>query len=123
MQTLNKIRTFQFFGLAGLLFGYLFVYRRFFAKKAVMNSVIYHQTLGFLKQNDIVAKELGSHIQVMNCNGQISPLTNKVDFDLILFGSTQKGKVHVKSEYLKDSQQWKINQVELFTRSDRLHII
>jgi hypothetical protein len=59
----------------------------------------------------------------MNCNGQISPLSSNVDFDLILFGSSQKGKVHVKSEYVKESQQWRINQVELFTRSDRVQII
>ena len=49
MQKLNQIRTWQFLGLAGLLFGYLFVYRRFFAAKSVMNSAIYHQTLTFIR--------------------------------------------------------------------------
>lgn len=51
MQKLNQIRTWQFVGMVGLAFFYLFVYRRFFSKKSVMNSAIYHQTVNFLKQN------------------------------------------------------------------------
>lgn len=62
MQKLNQIRTWQFLGMGGLLFGYLFVYRRFFASKGVMNSAIYHQTLNFIKQNDRVVNTLGQHI-------------------------------------------------------------
>ena len=87
MQKLNQIRTYQFLIMVGLAVFYLFVYRRFFAKKSVMNSVIYHQTLNFIKQNDKVVNTLGQHIQVMNCNGKISPLKSTVDFDLIIFGS------------------------------------
>jgi len=39
---MTKIRTYQFFIMTIVLFGYLFVYRRFLAGKSVMNSVIYH---------------------------------------------------------------------------------
>lgn len=106
--------------MAGLAFFYLFVYRRFFAKKSVMNSAIYHQTINFLRQNQTVQKQLGQHIQIMNCNGKISPLTSHVDFDLLVFGSQQKGKFCVKTEYDKKTQQWTIHGVELFTKSDKI---
>jgi len=49
MTKLNQIRTYQFLGMAGIAFFYLFVYRRFFAAKSVMNSAIYHQTVNFVK--------------------------------------------------------------------------
>jgi hypothetical protein len=39
----------------------------------------------------------------MNCNGKISPLKSNVDFDLVAFGSQQKGKFHVQTEYKKES--------------------
>ena len=42
MTKLNQIRTYQFLGMAGIAFFYLFVYRRFFSSKSVMNSAIYH---------------------------------------------------------------------------------
>lgn len=87
MSKLNKIRTYQFLFMAGALFGYLFIYRRFFAAKSVMNSAIYHQTLNFIKQNDTVLNTLGQHLQIMNCNGKIHPLKSTVDFDLVIFGS------------------------------------
>lgn len=123
MQKLNQIRTWQFLSMAGLAFGYLFVYRRFFAKKSVMNSAIYHQTINFIKQNEAVQRTLGQHIQVMNCNGKISPLKSDVNFELIVFGSQQKGKFAVHTEYLKNSQQWNINGIELITRNERIQII
>jgi hypothetical protein len=30
---------------------------------------------------------LGQHLQIMKCNGKISPLKSNVDFDLLVFGS------------------------------------
>jgi hypothetical protein len=87
MTKLNQIRTYQFLGMAGIAFFYLFVYRRFFASKSVMNSAIYHQTINFIKQNERVLNTLGSHLQIMNCNGKIRPLKTTVDFDLVVFGS------------------------------------
>lgn len=42
MSKLNQIRTYQLFIMVGVAFGYLFVYRRFFATKSVMNSAIYN---------------------------------------------------------------------------------
>lgn len=62
MTKLNTIRTYQFLGMAGVAFGYLFIYRRFFAAKSVMNSAIYHQTVNFIKQNDKVLNTLGQHL-------------------------------------------------------------
>lgn len=65
-------------------------------------------------------RALGQHIQVMNCNGKISPLSSNVDFDLLVFGSQQKGKFCVNTEYDKKTQQWTIHSVELFTRNEKL---
>ncbi len=59
MTKLNTIRTYQMIGMVGVAFAYLFVYRRFFAAKSVMNSAIYHQTLAFIKQNDKILGTLG----------------------------------------------------------------
>jgi hypothetical protein len=106
--------------MAGLAFFYLFVYRRFFSSKSVMNSAIYHYTINFNKQNDRVLKTLGSHLQIMNCNGKIKPLKSNVDFDLIIFGSNQKGKVNVHSEYDKVSKEWTIKNIELHTRNEKV---
>jgi len=39
---LVKFRTYQFGSIAVLLFGYLFVYRRFLHPKSVANSVLYN---------------------------------------------------------------------------------
>lgn len=66
---------------------------------------------------------LGQHIQVMNCNGKVWPLKNDVNFDLVVFGSQQKGKFHVRTEYDKKSHQWTIHGIELMTRNERFHII
>lgn len=109
--------------MAGAAFGYLFVYRRFFAAKSVMNSAIYHQTVNFIRQNDKVLGTLGQHLQIMNCNGKIHPLKSTVNFDLIIFGSQQKGKVLVSTEYHKATHHWTINSIELCTRQDRLQIV
>jgi hypothetical protein len=54
----------------------------------------------------------------MNCNGKIKPLKSNVDFDLIIFGSNQKGKVNVHSEYDKVSKEWTIKNIELHTKNE-----
>ena len=87
MSKMNQIRTYQLFGMVGAAFGYLFVYRRFFASKSVMNSAVYHQAVAFIKNSDKVSQHLGQHLQIMNCNGKMSPLKSHVGFNLIIFGS------------------------------------
>jgi hypothetical protein len=59
----------------------------------------------------------------MNCNGKIWPLKNNVDFDLIVFGSSEKGKVRVSSQYKKDDQKWIINEIEVITKNQRVNIV
>lgn len=85
-----------------------------------MNSVIYHQTVTFVNQNEAIKRALGQHLQIMNCNGKIHPLKSIVDFDLVIFGSSQKGKLHVKTEYKKQDHQYNINSIELFTKKERI---
>ena len=48
---MNKIRYYQFFGMTAIGFIFLFVYRPYFTKKSVMNSVVYHQAVNFVKAN------------------------------------------------------------------------
>lgn len=62
-------------------------------------------------------------MQVMNCNGKIWPLKKNVDFDLIIFGSNQKGKIRVSTEYDKTIQQWKIHEIEVITRNQSINIV
>ena len=50
---LVRFRTYQFSGLAVMLFGYLFVYMRFLHPKSITNSVVYNQTVSFAKQNEL----------------------------------------------------------------------
>lgn len=87
MKQMTNIRTYQlgfmFFGF----FAYLFVYRRFIAGKSVMGSVVYHQTLTYLKQSKKIKSIFGEHMQIMDCNGKMWPLSSDVNFDIIIFGS------------------------------------
>lgn len=52
----------------------------------------------------------------MNCNGKIWPLKTNVDFDLIIFGSEQKGKVQVSSHFDKQDQTWVIKEISVVTK-------
>ena len=101
MSQMNKIRTYQFVIMMGALFGYLFVYRRFFSPKSVLNSTAYHQAVSYVKNSEKIQKVLGKQLQVMNCNGKMYPLKNDINFDLLIYGTEQKGKVRVKSEFNK----------------------
>ena len=40
-------------------------------------------------------------MQIMDCNGKMWPLSNEVNFDIIVFGSQQRGKVRVSSNFDK----------------------
>lgn len=59
----------------------------------------------------------------MNCNGRMSALRDDVHFELIVFGSTQKGKIDVKSKYLKKDKAWIIKELALFTKEISVKII
>ena len=59
----------------------------------------------------------------MNCNGKISPLKDDVHFDLVVFGSNKKGKIDVRSKYVKKNNQWIIKELDLFTREEAIKIV
>ena len=46
---MTKIRYYQFGGIVGAAFFYLFVYRRFLHPKSITNSVVYNQVVNFAK--------------------------------------------------------------------------
>ena len=123
MNQLGAIRKWQCFFLAGVAFAYLVVYRNWIAGKSVMNSTVFHQTANFIKQNQKAMEVLGPHIHIMNCNGKKHPMSNKVNFDLLLYGTSQKGKLVVKSEFDNKTEQWKINKIDLLTANDKIPII
>jgi hypothetical protein len=56
---------------------------------------------------------------MMTCNGKTYPLFTTCNFDLVLFGSSAKGKVNVKAEFNKDDNQWSINQMHLITKEGK----
>lgn len=58
---LIKFRTYQMAGIAGALFFYLFVYRRFLHPKSITNSVVYNQAISFVKKNQKCSDVLGSN--------------------------------------------------------------
>jgi len=70
-----------------------------------------------------VKEKLGSRMQVMNCNGKMSSFSNRVGFDLIIFGSEQKGKVQVHSEFNKAHQSWDLKGMDLYLRKEALKIL
>jgi hypothetical protein len=86
MGKMISTRKYQFLILMGFGFFYFFIYRKFLHPKSVMNSVLYHNALKYVKINKTVQKELGTHLQMMTCNGKTYPLFNSCQFDLILFG-------------------------------------
>ena len=46
---MTKISYYQFGGIVGAAFFYLFVYRRFLHPKSITNSVVYNQVVNFAK--------------------------------------------------------------------------
>ena len=103
MGKLVKFRTYQFGAIAGLAFFYLFVYRRFLHPKSITNSVIYNQTIGFVKQNQKCSDVLGTNFQIMTCNGRLYPFKSDCNFEIIAYGTNNKGKLQIESQYDKDS--------------------
>jgi len=77
MNKMMKIRKYQFLGFTGIGFFYFFIYRKFLHPKSVMNSVLYHNALKYIKINSVVKKELGGQVQMMTCNGKTYPLFTK----------------------------------------------
>lgn len=57
-----------------------------------------------MKQNKIVKATLGPQIQFMSCNGKIHPWANKTNFDVVVYGTIQKGKVSVECTFNKANQ-------------------
>lgn len=51
MNKMMKIRKYQFLGFTGIGFFYFFIYRKFLHPKSVMNSVLYHNALKYIKIN------------------------------------------------------------------------
>mmetsp|Transcript_12639 Transcript_12639/g.9167 ORF Transcript_12639/g.9167 Transcript_12639/m.9167 type:complete len:121 (+) Transcript_12639:743-1105(+) len=120
---MGKIRTYQFGAMAAAAFGYFFLYRRFLHPKSIVNSHIYNHTIKYLKAHYRVKELMGGHLQVMNCNGKMYPMSNYVDFELFVFGSDQKGKFKVSTTYEKETQVWQIKQILLHLKDGTYRIL
>ena len=57
---LVRYRYYQFGGLMGAMFFYLFVYRVWLYPKPVLHSASYNQALGFIKSNKLVKNKIGA---------------------------------------------------------------
>ena len=115
MNRMIQIRKYQFVGFTLAGFFYFFVFRIYLHPKPIYNSVLYHNTLKLIRNNSEVSRSLGSHLQIMNCNGKTWPLFNNCAFNVIVFGNEAKGRVDVKAEYSKEINGWKINHMDLIT--------
>lgn len=51
----------------------------------------------------------------MSCNGKLYPFMSDLNFNLVAFGSNQKGKLIVESSYDKANSQWSLNKIDLKT--------
>jgi hypothetical protein len=120
MGQMLKIRKYQFICLTMAGVFYMMVYRKYLHPKSIMNSVLYHNSLKYVKGNSTIAAALGDNIHMMNCNGKAYPLLSNCKFDLIVFGSKAKGKVHVEAEYSKDINQYEIKLVKLQTENEKV---
>jgi len=123
IEKMMRIRTYQFGGLGVVAFFYFFVYRKFLAPRPVMNSVVYHQAISFIKQNQKCQSVLGKDFQIMLCNGKMWPFKNDIKFDLVAYGSKTKGKLQVESFYDKGVRQYKLDGINLKTLQEEVKII
>lgn len=82
-----QMRKYQFVGFTALGFFYFFVYRMYLNPSPIYNSVLYHNSVKLIKNNPVVTKTLGNHLQIMNCNGKTYPVLQNCQFNLIIFGN------------------------------------
>ena len=120
---LNKIRLYQLAIFAFALFGYFYVYRQFLMPKKVFQSHSYVQACDYLTNHQMVKQLLGKEIHVMMCNGKQYPYRSDFDFELILFGTTRKGKAKIHVMYEKENKSWMLNKIDLFANNAHLKLL
>lgn len=59
----------------------------------------------------------------MMCNGQKYPFQQTAKFDMIVFGSKDKGKVMFECELDKQDQRLKLIKVEMKTKTENYQLI
>ena len=65
----------------------------------------------------------GSTFQVMNCDGKMYPFKNDAKFDIVVYGTQNKGKVSVEGFYNKAKQTWQLKSVDLKTKTDVISLL
>ena len=50
-------------------------------------------------------------------------MKKNVNFDLVLFGTNQKGRVEVKTLYDKKNSLWTVNEMRLRTKEAQFNIV
>ena len=120
---LVRFRYYQFGGILGGMFFYLFVYRRFLYPTPVLRSASFNQAVAYIKANKKVKSKIGNKFEVMNCNGKMYPYKKDVKFDIILFGTNASGKVKVVSFFDKTDNSWNMKKMDLVTRTEVVPLI
>lgn len=59
----------------------------------------------------------------MYCNGKILPFSRNLNFDVVIYGNKQKGKVTVNSSYDSTRKSWDIEGMRLFTHEHELSVL
>ena len=71
-------------------------------------------------------RKLGQNFQVTHCNGQISPFSNTLDFEISALGMNEQkeqAKFKVVSNYSKEDNMWVIDKLQMLTKSDMKCVI
>lgn len=71
----------------------------------------------------MVKQLLGKEIHVMMCNGRQYPYRNDFDFELILFGTTRKGKAKIHVSFDKSQQSWLLDGIDVFSTNTHIKLL
>lgn len=116
-----EIRKKQFLGMTVLGVFYLMVYRQYLHPKSIVNSSMYSMTVMKMKESPQILERLGNNLYVLNCNGKYYPLLKSCNFDMVVFGNKEKGKLKVGATLHKNI--WHISSMELVTHRDHLKVL
>lgn len=102
---------------------YLSVYRKFLVPQQIIKKGVYNDAIYMIKTNPAINNKLGKDLVMMNCTGVIYPLASNCHFELTMFGSQGKGRVHVQASKQDsketDETDWVINAMELQTKDQK----
>ena len=59
----------------------------------------------------------------MNCNGKIYPFRKSCNFELMIFGDQNKGKVSVEGAWQEKQKSWLLTKIDVLTKDENVTIL